>query len=130
VLSEGKSLAEMAEAIISAFVQAKFRHIDASVGLYAISDDVEGKRIAQAMHARVIHAMTTLLGTVPEARIANAEVVASTLLSAMTGVSRVMLERGCTRATMTTMEHELKVMVRAYLEASASGPSWHQLHDL
>lgn len=119
LLAEGKPLAEMAEAIISAFVKAKFRDLDASVALYAISDDVEGKRIAHAMHARVITAMTTVLKTARGATIAQAEVVASTLLSAMTGVSRVALERGVTRSTMVTMQRELAVMVKAYLEASA-----------
>ena len=120
VLAEGKSLSEMADAIISAFVQAKFRHLDASVGLYAISDDVEGKRIAHAMHARAIKAMTALLKTACGVTIANPEVVASTLLSAMAGVSRVTLERGVTRTTMDTMGQELLVMVSAYLEASAT----------
>jgi hypothetical protein len=45
--------------------------------------------------------------------------VAATLLSAMTGVSQGMLEMGVRRGTMATMEKELTVMVRAYLEASA-----------
>ena len=37
----------------------------------------------------------------------------------MAGVSKGMLETGVTRSTMATMEKELTVMVRAYLEASA-----------
>jgi hypothetical protein len=37
----------------------------------------------------------------------------------MTGVSQGMLEMGVRRGTMATMEKELTVMVRAYLEASA-----------
>ena len=44
--AKGASLAGMAEVLISAFVQAKFRNIDASVALYSVSDDAEGKRIA------------------------------------------------------------------------------------
>jgi len=52
-------------------------------------------------------------------------VVAATLLSAMAGVSRGMLETGVTRSTMVAMEKELSVMVRAYLEASAqNAPSF------
>jgi len=56
--NHGASLAKMAVAIASAFTQAKFRDIDASVALYAVSDDVEGKRIARGMHARATKAMT------------------------------------------------------------------------
>jgi AcrR family transcriptional regulator len=117
--ARGASLAQMAEAVISAFVQAKFRNIDASVALYAVSDDAEGKRIARTMHARGIKAMTVLLQTAPEKTITEPEIVAATLLSAMAGVSRAMLEMGVTRTTMATMEKELTAMARAYLEASA-----------
>jgi AcrR family transcriptional regulator len=116
---KGASLARMAEVVISAFVQAKFRNIEASVALYSVSDDAEGKRIARTMHARGIKAMTALLQTAPEKTIPEPEVVAATLLSAMAGVSRAMLEMGVTRTTMATMEKELTAMARAYLEASA-----------
>lgn len=115
----GASLASMAETITSAFVQAKFRNIDASVALYAVSDDIEGKRIARGMHARSLKAMTTLFGTARDTPIAEPDIVAATLLSAMAGVSRAMLEKGVTRTTMATMERELTTMVRAYLQASA-----------
>ncbi len=121
---EGASLARMAEAITTAFVQAKFRNIHASAALYAVSDDVEGKRIARGMHARAAAAMAALFQTAREKTILEPEVVAATLLSAMAGVSRAMLEGGVTRGTvgtMATMEKELTVMVRAYLEASAEG---------
>ncbi len=118
--ARGATLAEMAERVTTAFVQAKFRHIDASAVLYAISDDVEGKRIARGMHARATKAMTSLFESAEGVTLGNAGLVASTLLSAMAGVSRSMLERGVTRSTMATLERELKVMVRAYLEASAT----------
>lgn len=117
----GAPLARMAQALTSAFVEAKFRNIDASVALYAVSDDIEGKRIGRGMHARIIKATAAMFRTAREKTIAEPEVVAATLLSAMAGVSRAMLETGVTRNTMTTMEKELAVMVRAYLEASAEG---------
>ncbi|HMF65332.1 MAG TPA: TetR/AcrR family transcriptional regulator [Edaphobacter sp.] len=115
----GAPLARMAEAITSAFVQAKFRNIDASVALYAVSNDVEGKRIARGMHARATKAMAAIFQTAREKTITEPDVVAATLLSAMAGVSRAMLEIEVTHDTMATMEKELTVMVRAYLEASA-----------
>lgn len=119
----GASLARMAEAITSAFVQAKFRNLDAGVALCAVSDDIEGKRIARGMHARATKAMTAMFQTAREKTIAQPDLVAATLLSAMAGVSRSMLEMGLemgvTRGTMATMERELTVMARAYLEASA-----------
>ena len=115
----GASLACMAEILTSAFVQAKFRNIEASTALYAISDDVEGKRIAHGMHLRVIRAVTAMLKTACDAIVPQPEVVAATLLSAMAGVSRTMLERQVTRSTMGSLQNELTLMVRAYLEISA-----------
>ena len=117
--THGESLARMAEAITSAFVKAKFHNIDASVALYAVSDNVEGKRIARGMHVRATKAMAALFETARARPIADPHIVAATLLSAMAGVSRSMLEMGVTRGTMAAMEKELIVMVRAYLEASA-----------
>jgi len=117
--ARGKSLARMAEAVISAFVEAKFHNIAASVALYAVSEDLEGKRIARSMHSRAAQAITAMLATAPGKPIASPESVAATLLGAMAGVSRAMLESGVTRNTMATMERELTVMVKAYLEALA-----------
>ena len=116
---EGATLREMAEGIVSAFAKAKFRRKDASVGLYAVSDEVGGKEISRGMHQRIIRAMTALFGTAREGALAEPEAVSSTLLSARAGVSRATLERGATRGAMERMERELTVLARAYLEASA-----------
>ncbi len=118
--AHGAPLARMAELLVSAFVQAKFCDVEASAALYAVSDDVEGKRLGRGMQARVINAMAALFATASDRRPAQPEVVAATLMSAMAGVSRTTLEGGgATRASMATMESELTRMARAYLEASA-----------
>jgi AcrR family transcriptional regulator len=117
----GASLAAMAVGIASAFVKAKFRNIETSVALYAVSDDVEGKRIAREMHARATKAMAALFETAHPHTIAEPAVAAATLLSAMAGVSRGMLEAGVRRETMATLEREVTRMARAYLQAFASG---------
>ena len=118
----GASLAAMAEGITSAFVQAKFRNVEASVALYAVSDDVQGKRIARAMHARTTKAMAAVFATARPHAIAEPDVAASTLLSAMAGVSRGLLETGAKRGTLATLERELRRLVRAYLHAAAGEP--------
>ena len=116
----GAPLQSMAEAVTSAFVQAKFRNIDASLALYAVSEDVEGERIARGMHARAAKTVAAMLRTAPGNAIQQPELVAATLLSAMAGVSRARLDMEVTSGTMATMERELTVMVGAYLEASAN----------
>ena len=120
--AQGAPLAKIADAITSAFVQAKFSNIHASAALYAVSDDVEGKRLGRAMHARGSKAMAAVFQTARDKTIRHPDVVAATLLSAMAGVSRTMLEKENSRAGMLALEKELKVMARAYLEASAENP--------
>jgi AcrR family transcriptional regulator len=118
----GASLSTMAETITSVFLAAKFRHLDASTVLYAISEDVEGRRIARMMHARVTKAMGEMFKTAGLAPTCDPVMLSSTLLSAMAGVSRLMLESGLPRTSLVAMQQELRVMVRAYLEASAKKP--------
>ena len=122
----GKPLAIMAEAIATSFVHAKFRNIDAGVALYAVSDDIDGRRIAQAMYARATEAMVSMLQTSPEKSFTDPGLTATTILSAMAGVSRTMLEAGVNRRTKDTLEGQLILLVRAYLEASAmTSPESH-----
>ncbi len=121
--AHGTSLAHMAETIVSAFVQAKFHNLDAGLALYAVSDDVEGRRIGHEMQTRAASVMAAMFLTACEACVIEPELVATTLLSAMAGVSRAMLENGVTPATMLVLRQQLTVLVRAYLAASASPPT-------
>ena len=84
----GGSLAVMAEALIEAFVEAIFTDIEASIGMYAGSDDMEGKRIAHAMHVLAIQAMSAMLPTATGRSLADLDATATTLMSEMAGVSR------------------------------------------
>ena len=117
--ARGGSIAQMAEAVALGYVEAKFRNVDAGVALYAISDQLEGRHIARRLYTRASRAMVAMFGTARGRVVAEPEIVASTLLSAMAGVSRSMLEDGVTRGTMARMRQQLTVMVRAYLQASS-----------
>ncbi len=117
--AHGRPLQDMAASMIAAFVRAKFQHLDASAALYAISDDLEGKRIAKEMHARVIRAAAAMLRTAGDASLPAPETVAEVLLYTMAGVSRGMLEAGPDRQSMAAMQTELTRVAQAYLQASA-----------
>ena len=116
----GQPLATMAEAAAVAFVEAKFRHLDASAALYAISDDLEGKRIAYAMHGRVIAALSGMMQTAPDARFAAPGASAEVLLHAMAGVSRGALERKAHPAAKESLCRELTLLAQGYLRSAAS----------
>lgn len=115
----GAPVAKMAEAIAVAFARAKFHNIDRSAAMYAVSDDVEGKRVARPMQTRAKKAITAALASIPKNLIEDPELVAATLWGAMAGVSRATLEGNPTRSTVAKMEGELVRLARAYLQASA-----------
>ena len=116
---DGAPLETIAEGITSAFLEAKFQDIQVSAALYAISDDVEGNRIARNMHGRSIAAMATVFASALPESVAEPAVTATMILGAMAGVSRSHLENGATYGTRVVIEQELTRMVRAYLESSS-----------
>lgn len=115
----GKPLDAMADETVRAFVDAKFRSLDASAALYAISDDVDGRRIAHAMHTRVMNAMAAMLRTACDMRVDAPASAAEVLLHAMAGVSRGALEQHPRRAAKATLQKDLSRLARGYLRASA-----------
>jgi AcrR family transcriptional regulator len=118
-VAHGTTLATMAEAVCAAFLRAKFRNLDASAVLYSVSHDVEGKRLARAMHTRVMKAMATVFASASDKSVNQPDVVASTLLGAIAGVSLAILENETSPVTIASLQNELTVMARAYLLASA-----------
>lgn len=115
----GATLAQMADALVKAFVTAKFKHASASVALYAASEDLAGKKIAREMQLRSVNAIRQMIESSSEKVSGDPGSIAETLQGAISGVSRSTLEHGAKPGAMQTMERELMVLARAYLRASA-----------
>lgn len=118
----GKSLSEMATALITRFLEAKMRNAKTSVALYAVGDDVGGAKIAQQMASRGNKAMVELLKSAREPLAGDPRVVASVLQGAIVGVSRRMLESGSAEKQFEAVRQELIVLACAYLEARSRRP--------
>jgi AcrR family transcriptional regulator len=116
----GKTLREMATALITAFLKAKMRDARTSVALYSVSADVDGMKIVQQMGGRINKAIVRMLATSSEALTTDPQLVASMLQGAMAGVSRRILESGSPEKQFDILHRELIVMVSAYLDAGSS----------
>jgi AcrR family transcriptional regulator len=114
---KGQSLSHMATALTGAFLEAKLRNVEASVALYFISDDLDGAEIVRQMGVRTNKAVAQMLASASEALTTDPEVVANTLLAAMSGVSRRVLESPAPRKLADALRHELVVLAGAYLNA-------------
>lgn len=119
--AHGRPLAEMADMLVTAFLAAKLRHAPTARALYFVSDDVGGAEIARRQATRSVKAIATMLSSSSDPLDAEPEVIAATLMSAMAGVSRRMIEPSSLSAKiMHAMRDEMAVLVRAYLLSRAT----------
>jgi AcrR family transcriptional regulator len=117
---KGKTLRQMATALIHAFLEAKMRDAKTSVALYSVSSDVDGARIVQQMSTRSNRAIVRMLATACDPLATDPQLVALMLQGAMVGVSRRMLESGAPEKEFDILRGELIFAVCAYLDACAA----------
>ena len=120
---KGKTLAQMATALITAFLEAKMRDAKTSVALYSVSSDVDGAKIVQQKGNRSNKAIVEMLATACEPLTTDPQLVASMLQGAMIGVSRRLLESAAPEKQFETLRQELIFLACAYLKACSARPS-------
>ena len=116
----GRTLAEMATALIHAFLAAKMRDVKTSIALYSVSSDVDGVRIVQQMAVRSNGAIAAMLASSCEPMTKDPQLVASMLQGAMAGVSRRLLESDAPEKQFAALREELVLLACAYLAACSS----------
>lgn len=115
----GRSLEEMAAALVTSFLTAKMRDASSSVALYSVSSDVDGARIARETGVRTNRAIVAMLATAKEKLTTDPELVASMLQGTMAGVSRRLLEASSPEADFEKLRDELVFLARTYIRACA-----------
>jgi AcrR family transcriptional regulator len=116
----GRTLRQMATALVSAFLEAKMKDAKTSVALYSVSSDVDGARIAQQMGIRSNKAIVRMLATASGPLTTDPQLVASMLQAAMAGVSRKMLESDAPEEQLDILRRELIFVACAYLDACSA----------
>jgi AcrR family transcriptional regulator len=112
---EGDSLLDMGTALIHAYLAAKMQNVKASAALYAVSSDVDGAGIAKAAGQRSRRAIIQLLATAREPLTKDPEIIANSVVSALNGFSRSLLESKSPELQFQSMRDELIILVHAYL---------------
>lgn len=113
----GTDLDTMADALVNAFVSAKLEHADISLALYAISDMHGGAALVAAGRARMLTAITAMLATACDGRFSQTQPVALTLLGAMGGAMRDLMDAGAPAPRVATTRAHLGMLVRSFLHA-------------
>ncbi len=120
---QGNPLAQMADALITAFLQTKMKDTQTSVALYAISADVDGLRIANEAGLRSRQALARMLASSSDPLTGDPWLIASVLQSAMAGVSRGLVESASPEKLFEDWRRELLCLSRSYLGASSTVPA-------
>jgi AcrR family transcriptional regulator len=112
--------AEMAEAIVKAYVSAKTERCEVSRALYLVAVELDARELIEALTQRGEAAVAATLATVADGWFPKPLMVAQTLLAAITGTVRAFYERNLPPASGGEVERQLTVMCRSYL-GSAGG---------
>jgi AcrR family transcriptional regulator len=120
---EGKTVRQMATALITAFLDAKMRDVKTSAALYSVSSDVDGAKIVQQMVLRYNKAIVRMLASSSEPLATDPQLVASMLQGTMAGVMRTLLESSAPEKQFDTSREELIFVACAYLDACSARAS-------
>ena len=118
---KGKTLREMATALVNAFLDIKMRNPKGSAALYSVSADVDGMKIALQIGLYSNQAVARMLASSPEPLASDPQLVATMLQGMMAGVSRKLLESSAPEKQIAAVRKELIRMACAYLGACSAG---------
>jgi AcrR family transcriptional regulator len=113
----GEPLAAVIPAVVRDFFRAKMKNPRGSLALYAVSSDVDGIRATEELRIRSTRAFIDVIQHAPEQLSISAQLAAFMLQSAMTGLSRRMLEAKLPASEHEPLIVELIAMLTAYVGA-------------
>jgi AcrR family transcriptional regulator len=119
----GNSLEQMGIVLVTSFLRAKMRDVKTSTALYSVSSDVDGAKIVQQIGVRINKAIVEMLASAREPLTKDPELVAAMVQSAITGVTRRLLESGAAEQEFIALQQELISLICAYLQACSAHPS-------
>jgi len=117
----GKPLAQMAEGLSRAYLDAKLRGMPGSRALYVVAAELETAPLVDDIVRRADHIIFHALAAVGDATFDDLHKVTYALRALMVGTVRAVLEGETSQASVDTLRSELPLMCKAYL-LSASRP--------
>jgi AcrR family transcriptional regulator len=115
-----KPLAEMIREMVEAFVDAKMNRADISVALYRVAADVGGPALIKRINQRSRKTVEAMLETASDIKLPPDKIAIDTMLSAMAGAMRSLLEAGPSPATVRKAREQLVLLCQSYMTAATS----------
>ena len=110
-----KPLAEMIKEMVEAFVDAKMERADISAALYRVAADVGGPALIKRISQRSRKAIAATLQTAPDAKSPPDKFVIDTMLAAMAGAMRSLLEGDASPGTVRKLREQLVLLCQSYM---------------
>jgi AcrR family transcriptional regulator len=117
---EGRTLRQMATALITAYLHAKMKVAKNSAALYSVSSDIDGAKIVRQIGTRFHKAIVQMLRTSSDPLATDPQLVAAILQASMGGVIRILLESNTPEQQLDSLREELIFSACSYLDACSS----------
>jgi AcrR family transcriptional regulator len=118
--ARNKALAEMIKQVVEVFVDAKMDRADISVALYKVAADIGGPELVKRAGQRMRKAIEAILSSAPDTKSAPDTFAIDTMLAAMSGTMRSMLEARPSPATVRKHREQLVLLCQSYMEAATA----------
>jgi AcrR family transcriptional regulator len=115
-----KPVAEMIKEVVEAFVDAKMSRADISVALYKVAAEIGGPAVVKKAGARMRRAVDAMLQTAPDIALPADKCIVDTMLAAMTGVMRSLLEARPSPDTVRHTRAQLVLLCQSYITAATA----------
>jgi AcrR family transcriptional regulator len=116
-----KPLAEMIKEVVGAFVDVKMNRADISVALYRVAAEIGGPALVKKAGTRMRNALDGMLQTAPDITAPLDKCAVDTMLAAMSGVMRSLLETSPTPAMVRNIRQQLVLLCQSYMAAATTG---------
>jgi AcrR family transcriptional regulator len=118
--ARNKLLAEMIKHLVEVFVDVKMDRADISVALYKVSADIGGPELVKRAGQRTRKAVEAMLYSAPDTKSAPDALAIDTMLAAMAGTMRSMLEARLSPATVRKHREQLVLLCQSYMAAATA----------
>jgi AcrR family transcriptional regulator len=113
-----KPLAEMIKETVESFVDAKMERADISVALYRVSAEVGGPALIKRIGQRSRKAVEAMLQTATDIKLPPDKLVIDTMLAAMAGAIRSLLESDPSPGAVRKSRELLVLLCQSYMTAA------------
>jgi len=118
-LARGKGVLEISDSLVTSFIDAKIKNIEASLVLYSVAAEIGGAEIVERMTQRSQIAICDVLATANDVKFNDLRSVSFMLTTALAGPVQALLAAGApVEMTQKVLQH-LKIMAYQYLRACA-----------